>query len=92
MQTIQNHQYYHEKYIGDVISADCTNNKNIDKKVEVRYGQTSSIMSILREVSLGQFYFQMAVLLRQTIFLSSILLNAESWVGHSALPNKMSPN
>ena len=37
-------------------------------------------MNILREVSLGQHYFIMAKLLRETMFLSVALLNADTWL------------
>ena len=43
----------------------------------------ASVMNILNEISLGEFHFQIAVLLRETIFLSSMLLNAETWVNLS---------
>ena len=36
-------------------------------------------MNILREVALGQFYFRIAKLLRETIFLSIMLLNSDTW-------------
>ena len=34
----------------------------------------------MREISLGDHYFSIGILLRQTIFLSTMLLNAETWV------------
>ena len=37
-------------------------------------------MNILKNVSLGQYYFEIALLLRESTFLSSILLNSETWV------------
>ena len=37
-------------------------------------------MNILKQVSLGNYHFEMALLLQQTIFLSSVLLNAETWI------------
>ena len=43
-------------------------------------GAISNILNILREVSLGEFYFEIAFLLRQTIFLSTVLLNSEAWI------------
>ena len=55
--------------------------KNIERRASIGHGQTSNIMNILREVSLGQYFFQMATLLRQTVFMSSVLLNSEAWVG-----------
>ena len=37
-------------------------------------------MNILREVSLGQFYFEIAMLLREAMFLSVLLFNGETWL------------
>ena len=37
-------------------------------------------MNIVNEVSLGQFHFIIGKLLRETIFLSSMLINSETWV------------
>ena len=40
-------------------------------------------MCILREVSLGAYFFQIAKLLRETLFLSVMLLNGETWINLS---------
>ena len=53
--------------------------KSIKTRVSKGMGQVSTIMMILREVSLGQFFFPMAVLLRNTVMMSSMLLNTETW-------------
>ena len=42
-------------------------------------GIISQIMSILEEVCFGPFFFQVAVMLRNSLFLSSILINSEVW-------------
>ena len=71
-----------EKYLGDIVSSDGTNNNNIKNKVNIGIGKISSIMNILREVSLGRkFYFTIATILRESILLSSMLLNSEAWIG-----------
>ena len=49
-------------------------------KASVGIGKMASIMTILNEVNLGEFYYEMAVVLRESIFLSSILLNSETWM------------
>ena len=43
-------------------------------------GVITVIMYILQELCLGPYYFELAMLLRQTIFLSVGLLNAETWI------------
>ena len=69
-----------DKYLGDIISSDGKNNTNIDAKAAVGMGAISNIMNIMREISLGDHYFSIGILLRQTIFLSVILSNSETWV------------
>ena len=70
-----------DTYLGDVIASDGSNNKNIEKRASRGNGLISEIMSILESVSLGKHYFKMAILLRNTLFLSSILTNSETWYG-----------
>ena len=72
-----------DKYLGDYITSDGKHNKTIAARNASAVGQTSAIMTILKEVSLGEFYFPMAVLLRSTLLMSSILLNSEAWVNLS---------
>ena len=56
------------------------NHENIKERTTKGVGIVSSIISILKELYLGELYFEAAILFRDTLFLSSILLNAESWV------------
>ena len=67
-----------DKYLGDYITSDGKHDKTISARCSSGTGQTSALMTILKEVSLGQFYFPMATLLRSTLVMSSMLLNAES--------------
>merc|ERR1712096_430137 len=43
-------------------------------------GIISNIMNILKEVNLGSFHFETAMLLRESMFLNAILINSETWV------------
>ena len=72
-----------DKYLGDIVSSSGKNDENIKVKISNGIGAISNILNILREVSLGEFYFEMAFLLRQTMFCSTILLNSEAWVNLS---------
>ena len=38
-------------------------------------------MNILENVTLGEHYFETAVLLRESLFLNSVLTNVEIWYG-----------
>ena len=65
--------------LGDVISKDGKLDKNISKRVGKSIGMPAQISSILKELSLGKFYFQIAKSLRQSLFLPVALLNSETW-------------
>lgn len=66
-----------EKYLGDLLSCDCTNSKNIHSKKGKAMGIVVQIMRILKEVSLGEHYFKIALLLREALFVNGILTNLE---------------
>ena len=68
-----------ERYLGDLISSDGRNSKNMKARKGKGNGIINQIMSFLSDVFFGPFYFQVAVMLRTTKLLSSILLNSESW-------------
>ena len=68
-----------EKYLGDIISKDGKNTLNIKSRTEKSMGIVSDIKNILKELCLGQHHFTTAINLRESIFLSKILLNVETW-------------
>ena len=70
-----------DTYLGDIISQDGKNTKNIDNRVAKGLGIFTDIMNILGKVSLGQHYFKIGLLLRESMFLNGILTNAEIWYG-----------
>jgi len=67
-------------YLGDVISFDAKNTKNIRKRKEKGYIIMNQIKKILEDGFYGKYYFQAAILLRESLFLNSILLNSEVWM------------
>ena len=69
-----------DKYLGDIVTADLSNTKNIKARCDRGIGIISNIMIILKEVCLGQFYFKVAVILRESLLFSSMLLNSECWI------------
>ena len=69
----------HEKYLVDIISNDGCNIKNLKARVWKRKGAISRIMTNLDEISFGKFYFEIAVILRSSLMVSSILFNSEAW-------------
>ena len=51
-----------EKYLGDVISRDGKNIKNIKARVAKGKGIVTRIMTIFEGIPVGQFYFEIAVI------------------------------
>ena len=68
-----------DSYLGDVISPDMKNEKNIKKRISKGLGIISEIMHMLSSISMGSHYFSIAMLLRESLFLNGILTNAEIW-------------
>ena len=70
---------YEEKYLGDIISKDGRNLKNIKARVNKGKGIVRKILNILEGIPFGRLYFQVAVLLRNSLLVSSLLCNSEAW-------------
>ena len=68
-----------EKYLGDLISTDGRNIKNVKARVAKGKGIVSKILSILDGIPFGDFYFEIAVILRESLLVSSMLSNSEAW-------------
>ena len=70
-----------DTYLGDVVRADGRNSSNVQQRVSKGIGLISQIMRILETISFGKSYFQIALRLREAIFLNGILTNSEIWYG-----------
>jgi hypothetical protein len=70
-----------EKYLGDILTNDGTNTKNVESRKSKGVGAVSQLMSMLEEISFGPFYFQVAMVLRSTLLINSSLTNSEAWYG-----------
>ena len=70
-----------DKYLGDILSASGSNTLNLKDRVGKGIGKINEIISILETISFGYQYFKIVVLLREAMFLNSILTNAEVWYG-----------
>ena len=73
----------HEKYLGDIISSDGKNSKNIAARKNRGIGVVNQVMSILEDICFGKYYFNVAMVLRNALLISSMLTNAEAWYGLS---------
>ena len=66
-------------YLGDVISEKGTIDETISQRSQKAIGIISQISSILSSVCLGNFHFDIAMVLREALFTNSILVNSEIW-------------
>ena len=64
-----------DTYLGDLISSDGKNRKNVDKRISKGLGIISQITNLLEVVSFGHYYIEIALLLRESMFLNGILHN-----------------
>ena len=69
-----------QTYLGDVLSADGRHLKNVLARKSKSLGTINQIMQILQNVFFGKYYFEVAMVLRSSLLLSSLLLNSEAWV------------
>ena len=68
-----------DTYLGDKISNNGKHTETIKARVARGSGLINQIMSMLEKITLGKHYFEAALLLRESMFLNSILINAEVW-------------
>ena len=71
----------HDTYLGDIVTADGKNTMNIKKRISKGIGIISDIMNILERVTFGEYYFKIAMVLRESKFINGILTNTEIWYG-----------
>ena len=69
----------HETYLGDVIWTSGTNNRNIEQKRNGVIGAVSQIVSMLGQISLGHYHFEITLVLRECILVSKLVSSAEIW-------------
>ena len=68
-----------EKYLGDVISRDGRNIKNIQSRVNEGTGIVRKILTILDGIPFGKYHFEAGIILRNSLLVSSVLFNSEAW-------------
>ena len=70
-----------DTYLRNILSKDGKNNLNIEARVSKGLGIVSQIMDILKCVSFGAHYFEIALTLRESIMINGMLTNCEVWYG-----------
>ena len=69
-----------KKYLGEIISFDMKNKKNIKEKTNKAVGIANKISTALIERPYGRHHFKAAKLLRESLLIGSMLNNSESWI------------
>ena len=68
-----------QKYLGDIVCSSGSNNANIKDRCNTGHSAIAQIKSMMSEISMGTFSIQIGLILRDSIFLSKMLLNSEVW-------------
>ena len=68
-----------EKYLGDVLSVDGKNIRNIKTRVNKGTGVVNKIITVLEGIPFGKQYFKIGMILRDSLLVSSMLFNSEAW-------------
>ena len=68
-----------EKYLGDIISSDGKNFKNIQERVNKGKGIVRNILNMLEGIPFGKYFFEVAIILRNSLLVGSVLFNCEAW-------------
>ena len=66
-------------YLGDIIEHKGKQDLNIKRRKNKGIGITNQIMAILKTTVFGKYFFEVAMVLRSSLLLNSILLNSEAW-------------
>ena len=72
-----------QTYLGDLIVSDGSHTKKVQQRSSKGLGAINQIMSILETTYYGKYFFEVAMVLRESLFLSALLLNSEAWVNYT---------
>ena len=68
-----------ERYLGDIISNNGRNMNNFKARVNKGIGIVNNIFTYLEAIPFGKHYFEVGVMLRNSLLVSSVLCNSEAW-------------
>ena len=68
-----------ETYLGDTICSSGSNKINIENRTNRGIGAVSEIISMLNQVSLGHFHFDIALIFRDSMLISKLVSSSEVW-------------
>ena len=66
-------------YLGNILCGNASNGKNIKNRVSKGIGYISQIFTILDNVCFGEHFFEMALLLRESLLINAVLFTSEIW-------------
>ena len=66
-------------YLGDVICENGMIDETISQRCQKSFGIITQISSLLSSISLGNFHFDIAMVLRESQFINSVMVNSEIW-------------
>ena len=67
------------KYLGDIINEEGNLNNTIEDRCQKGIGIVSQIASMLNSISLGFFYIEIGLILREARLINGTLTNSEVW-------------
>ena len=70
-----------ERYLGNIISSDGKNDRDIMERYNKGIGYTNNIISILKEITFGHYFFEQAMLFRNAKFINGTLCSIEALHG-----------
>ena len=73
-----------EKYLGDIIRQDGRNKSNIEARRGKGFGTVNQTMNMINDICFGPFTFEVALVMRDSFLINSILTNSEAWLGLSS--------
>ena len=67
-----------ERYLGDILSSDSKRDDYIKDRYSKGISYINQIMSIMKEITFGQYFFEQAILLRNSKLVNGILCSIEA--------------
>ena len=75
------HTTHSEKYLGDIVANDGRIEENLKLRNSKGIGIKNQIMGLLREISFGEFFFEMAMCFRNSQLINGTMYNMEALHG-----------
>ena len=72
-----------DTYLGDILSSDGKNTKNVKNRISKGLGIINQIFSLLENICFGPHYFEIAILLRESMLINGTLPKAEIWYNYT---------